>query len=196
MLTCENLSLSLGNKTLFNLSFTLFRNSITLIKGRNGSGKTSLLKILAGIKSPDSGRVLFHQEELSNVEELYAIYLGHDLALKPELTVIEHLSFWSRLFASEQMMQAAIHYLNLFEILGTKIYKLSAGNKKKIAIARLLACNADIWLLDEVTTNLDEENQQIVVDIVETKVQNGGIVIMSSHKKLPFKIYNEIELGS
>lgn len=193
MLTCESVALLIEGRQLFNLSLSLFPGAIVVVNGPNGSGKTSLLKVLAGLMHPNSGRILWNQTNIDEVPRPYANYIGHAFGVKDELTVIENLKLWSVLYHSEHMFEAAIHYFGLGAILDDKVHTLSAGIRKKIALARLLTCNSDLWLLDEVENTLDENNRALLYNAMVTKANSGGIIIMASHNESPFK--NAIQLN-
>lgn len=187
MLSCNNISLAINDKTLFHIGFTLFPGSIVVLRGANGSGKSSLLRIIAGLQQATTGEMLFCGMPIDFMPKPYVNYIGHNIGIKDNLTVLENLSIWSRLYNSEVTLSSAIHYFGLSEMLHDKAHSLSAGNRQKIAIARLLACQADLWLLDEVETHLDDQNQTLLNNVIATKANNGGIVIMSSHSDVKFQ---------
>lgn len=187
MLSCNSVSLSIGERKLFDISITMLPGSITVVSGANGSGKSSFLRVLSGLQSPTSGNVLWYGQNIQYESKPMVNYIGHHFGIKDELTVVENLQLWSRLYESENMIQAAIHYFGLLEVMMDKAFTLSAGNRKKLALARLLACNSDLWLLDEVETNLDEKNLSLLHNVICTKANNGGVIVMTSHNKTPFK---------
>ncbi len=193
MLTCESVVLSIAERRLFDISLTIFPGSIVVVNGPNGSGKTSLLKMLAGLVHLAQGKILLNQTNIDETTRPYANYIGHVLGVKEELAVIDNLKLWSALYHSEHMLDAAIHYFGLNTILDDRVYTLSAGMRKKVALARLLACHSDLWLLDEVENTLDENNRALLYNAIVTKANSGGIIIMTSHNPSPFK--NAIELN-
>jgi heme exporter protein A len=195
MLSCENLSLQSYNKTIFKeISLSLLPSSIAHVKGPNGSGKTSLLRIIAGITSPGSGRILLNGININNIQESYSVYIGHNLAIKKNLTVIEMLRYYTNLFDSNESIDASIYYLGLHDILNNRCETLSHGNLKKLAISRLMIAKCNLWLLDEIESNLDENNLQLLHQLIISKANNGGIIIMSSHQKSYFKNVQIINL--
>jgi heme exporter protein A len=145
--------------------------------------------MLAGIQLPSSGTITFGRRRIDVrlLKKPYNIYLGHNTAIKSELSVFENIKFWSNLYGSSQSLQAAIHYFNLEEILTQKCYELSAGNQKRVALSRLLACQAPLWLLDEVYSNLDQEGDDLLTRLILSKADSGGIIFVSSHSQPKIK---------
>jgi heme exporter protein A len=196
MLTCLGVSVEIDEKIIFrNLSFSSMRGSVVCLLGENGSGKTSLLRVIAGIKKSYEGMVLLGGIDITELDKPYAGYVGHDLALKNEMTVLESISYWAALYNSDLMVPAAINYWGLGEIVESKILNLSAGNKKKVALARLMCCNCILWILDEAESNLDEQNKQLLQNLVITKANNGGIILMTSHKEPLIKKVSKVYLS-
>lgn len=184
MLICKNISLCNYNKIIFrNLSFSLLPSSIIYLKGLNGSGKTSFLRIVAGIMNPSSGSLFFNGNNINNIRKPYSVYIGHDLAIKKNLTVLEMIHYYSSLFNSMDSLEACIYYLGLYSILEEKCENLSHGNLKKIAMARLMLFKSDLWLLDELESNLDESNLDLLKRLIVSKANSGGIIIIASHQE-------------
>ncbi|MGX6960164.1 MAG: ATP-binding cassette domain-containing protein [Rickettsia endosymbiont of Pentastiridius leporinus] len=216
-------------KDLFNLSLTFLPSSITYIKGANGCGKTSLLRMIAGIMQPSSGNIYYKNIDINNIVKSvgfnykergakpiiigettsnivsefksfdyipkpYCTYIGHNLGLKLEMTVFENLKFWSELYNSLETLEAAIHYFKLHEILDEKCYNLSKGMQKMVAIARLIACQSNLWLLDEIETNLSKENRDLLNNLIIMKANSGGITLLSSHLENSIKSAQALQL--
>lgn len=173
MLACENLSVSRGGKTLFKgLGFSLAPSGLLVLKGGNGTGKTTLLKTLAGLIQPDTG----HIEHEGMVH-----YIGHQTAVKLRLTVKENLEFFAELYQTEALLMAGISYFGLEEFMDLPCYKLSAGWQKRVALARLMICYSDIWLLDEPEVHLDAVGKEMLFKLVQVRLNQGGIVVLASH---------------
>ena len=111
-------------------------------------------------------------------------YIGHNIAVKDDLTVLEQIAFWAGIEGNEILIPAALSYMKLEEVAEDYCYNLSSGNKQKVALARLMVSNSMIWILDEADTSLDDKNLELFKNLVATKVQNNGIVLYSSHRKL------------
>ncbi len=188
MISLIDLSISVEGRILLNnVNVTFLNSSITYLQGPNGSGKTSMLRILAGIMVPVTGEINYKNQHKIN-------YIGHDLGLKSELTVMDHLQFWTNTYNSIEALEASVYYFGLNQLLDKKIYELSAGNQKKVALAKLLACQANLWLLDEADVNLDIANKQLLDDLIISKANNGGIIILTSHNNVFIKGSNLLNL--
>jgi heme exporter protein A len=184
MLSLHSLGFILEGREIYrNISMSFLPSSIVYLHGKNGSGKTSFLRMLAGIQEPSEGTITFSKDSLpiSQLAKPFCTYIGHNFALKPELTILENLEIWAKIYHSEELLDAAIFYFSLQEILHTKAYELSAGNRKKVVLAKLLCCQSKLWLLDEVDSNLDSDNKQLLLNMITSHADNGGLVFMSSH---------------
>ncbi|HJD66485.1 MAG TPA: heme ABC exporter ATP-binding protein CcmA [Rickettsia endosymbiont of Bembidion nr. Transversale] len=195
MLSFHQLKFNIYQKQLFdNLSITFLDSAITYIKGANGCGKTSLLRMVAGIMQPSNGNIFYKNLNINNIAKPYCTYIGHNLGLKLEMTVFENLKFWSEIYNSVETLDAAIHYFKLYDLLDEKCYTLSSGLQKVVALARLIACQSDLWLLDEVETNLSKENRDLLNNLIVMKANSGGIVLLSSHTENHIKSAQILQL--
>ncbi len=197
MLSLQLLSFFIDDRSIFtNISMSFLPSAIISLKGRNGSGKTSFLRMLAGIQTPSSGSITFGKESLpiSYLKKPYCTYIGHQLAIKLDLSVLDNILFWAKLYDSELLISAALTYFQLQEVAYTKCYELSAGNQKKVALARLLCCSSKLWLLDEVDTNLDSDNKEILLKLILAHTNNSGMVFFASHNDLNIKSAQIINL--
>lgn len=198
MLTVDNLSLFKDDKKIFSqLGFSVSINSALIIKGRNGCGKTSLLKIIAQISEATSGKILWGGVDVNEMKSDFMgdmQYIGHKNFLKPELTVLENLKFYSKLADTQAALQSALNFFNLKEIENQKISQLSAGVQKRVKLAKLIACPATIWLLDEPTTNLDKATKEKLHGLIKTRIKEDGLVIIATHDEALFDLGIKLEL--
>ena len=164
------------------IEFALRPGGFALVKGANGSGKSSLLRVLAGLIEPASGRMEwrdFSVGEAVIAERPPLHYIGHLDAVKPPLTIREMLNYWAALRGVG--IPSDMDGFGLGKLADTPIRRLSAGQKRRLSLMRLLIDDAPLWLLDEPTTALDEEGQDLLrAHIVRHRVM-GGIVIAATH---------------
>lgn len=196
MLSLHQLTFNIEQRNLFDLNITLLPSAITYIKGANGCGKSSLLRMIAGIMQPSSGNIYYKNSSINNIAKPYCTYIGHNLGLKLEMTVFENLKFWLEVYNSAETLQAAVHYFKLHNLLDEKCYSLSSGMQKIVAVARLVACQSDLWLLDEVETNLSKENRDLLNNLIAMKANSGGIVLLSSHLENSIKSAQTLQLDT
>lgn len=202
MLTLDKINYSKNQKKILcNLGFSIGLGTCLAIKGKNGSGKSSLLKIIAGLaslnSSENSGEILWNRENISKIkDEFYSDiqYLGHNNFLKKNLSVFDNLLFYASLKNSEILLPAALRYFLLDEIIDQKVGKLSEGWQKRVMLAKLLCCPATIWLLDEPTVNLDAQGKELLFNLVNTRIKENGIVIIATHDDLFSPISTTINL--
>jgi heme exporter protein A len=186
-LTIENLSASRGGFVLFEgVSFSLKPAEALRITGPNGSGKTTLLRCLAGLVRADSGSI-------SSLDQSSLYYVGHLNAMKPQLTVAENLNFWAAIDGSKSI-EAAIIHMNLARLVDLPFSVLSSGQKRRVALARLLLSARQIWLLDEPTVGLDAASISLVESLLEQHLFDGGMVIAATHMPLGNANWQTLEL--
>ena len=187
-LTAENLACVRGAKRLFeSLSFRVRAGQALAVEGANGAGKTSLLRLLAGFLSPVAGRVPVKtaSRESDDAEERGRLvgWLGHLDGLKPQLTVVEQLSFFARLYGRAPD-PATLETVGLARQADLPCRYLSAGQRRRLALARLLISNRPLWLLDEPFAALDAAGQGLVAQLMLRHCGEGGIIIAATHDPL------------
>ncbi len=198
MLSCCNIGVTVEGIDLFKgLGFSLFPGSILIVEGKNGVGKSSLLKTLATLQPNYSGSILYNDINIQNALDEFRhllCYIGHKPALFEELTVYDNLALWAQLNNREPSIHAAIAVFGLQDYLDEKVTSLSKGWQKKVALTKALLTNAKIWLLDEPFTNLDKESIGRLKDMISAKAQQNGIVIITSHQPIAINSATQINL--
>lgn len=191
MLEISNLACSRGDHRLFSgLSFKLDFGQIMQVQGANGSGKTSLLRTLCGFITPDEGDIIWRGENIRELDEEYyaeMMYLGHLNAIKDELSALENLRISAGLSGvelKEKEAMAALRRMGLRgrELLPTKV--LSQGQRRRVALARLLVSDAKLWVLDEPLTALDVGAVALIQELIAEHLGRKGMVIFTTHQPL------------
>jgi heme exporter protein A len=189
-LTAEKLACVRGDRKLFDgLSFHVLAGQALAVEGANGAGKTSLLRLIAGFLVPAAGRLLITsgQGQSEDAEERgrFVGWLGHLDGLKPQMTVLEQLGFYARLYGVADVDFAAmLAQVGLARQSGLYCRYLSAGQRRRLALARLLVSKRPLWLLDEPFAALDTAGQALVAQLLERHCAEGGIIIAATHDPL------------
>jgi len=171
------------------LDFHLNTGELMLIEGDNGSGKTTLMRILTGLLRPEEGELFWRGNPLSwDRCSGEVVFLGHQLGLKAELSARENLAFIIGLHGhrNHSPIDDALTRVGLAGYEDERVRKLSAGQKKRVALARLLLIPATLWLLDEPYANLDRTGIELVNALLETHVAQGGAALVTSHGAVQF----------
>ncbi len=187
------------------LSFSLTGGRSLLLQGANGSGKTSLLRILAGFLPAERGRVELKTDGIIREPEMATHYVGHKDGIKAQFTVSENLRFWGSYFGSgagSGSSQRDIPHLddvlarfNLRELKEIPSNLLSAGQKRRLCLARLLVAQRHLWLLDEPSHALDRDSQALLADVMKDHLDGGGMVIATTHIPLGLEFDTNLVLG-
>lgn len=191
-LIAENLSVRRGEDLLFTgISFTLEEGEALVVTGRNGTGKSTLLRAVAGLIRPEEGTVRLEIDGIASERRPAEAshYLGHRNAMKQELTVRENLSFWKSWLSDfgdgpSFSVQAAAEAVGLEAVTHLPFGYLSAGQQRRFAMAKLLVAHRPLWILDEPTAALDVTADRLFAGLAEDHLSSGGLVLAATHQPL------------
>lgn len=173
MLSAENITIERGASALVcDVTFTVSGGDCIWVRGANGIGKTSLLRTLAGLSLPSLGTVRRTKP---------CAFLGHNDSLKPDMNVREMINFWRQIYGSGDV-DAAMRNAGIHEQAAVKCENLSAGQKRRASFARLLLCQAPLWILDEPAAPLDAPGRALINTLMDRHISAGGAVIIASHR--------------
>ena len=191
MLEVTNLDCVRGDRRLFSdINLSLKPGTLLQVQGANGSGKTSFLRILCGLLAPARGEVRWQGANIRSLGEEYftaLTYIGHRNAVKDELTCIENHRINNGLAGVETTKAEARETLGKMGLAGRENLParlLSEGQRRRLALSRLLTCSTRLWLLDEVLTSLDRAAVTLISSIVEAHLKSGGLAIVATHQEL------------
>lgn len=195
-LLAQNLAVFRGERLVFqNLSFAIAPGAALVLAGPNGSGKSTLLRLLAGLLSPVAGSLSWNGEDVFADRTGHAervAYLGHQDAVQPGLSVLENLAFPARVSGGDAAAALAVHGLAALADLPARM--LSAGQKRRLALARLSLSKGKLWLLDEPTLGLDTVSVERLGAVLAAHLEGGGMVIAATHLPLPLPQAAELRL--
>ena len=190
-LEAQNLHLWRGDRhVLRGVGFSLARGQCLRLSGANGAGKTTLLRALSGLLVPEEGRVLCAGRDIrTDLPAFHAslMYLGHEVPLKADLTAHENLRFWIgvRRRVTSAALDAALARVGAHGCAARLVRTLSAGQKRRVALAGLALMFMPLWLLDEPTTNLDADGRHLVGALLSEQLSRGGMIVAAAHQELP-----------
>lgn len=198
MLRAEGLTATRGERLVFrDLSFFVPKGGALILAGRNGAGKSTLLRLLAGLARPDAGRLLWNGGDALADRAAHGrrvALLGHQDALKPGLTAAENLVFAARM--SGRKIEPALREAGLEDLADLPVRMLSAGQKRRLALARIALSSAPLWLLDEPTPGLDDSAMERLGGLFTRHRDRGGMIVVATHVALPLPGAESLRLQS
>lgn len=190
MLKGRNLRCVRNGITLYSeLNFTVNPGEVLHVVGANGSGKSSLLHMMLGLLAPEAGEVLWHDAPIHSVESDFraqVLYLGHKIGIKNNLTALENMEMAAQLGSRIPNIdcEAVLHRFGLQKWRHTVCRHLSAGQRQRVALTRLLMLEAKLWVLDEPFTAIDQESSETLQQVLLEHTAQGGAVVLTSHHAL------------
>lgn len=201
MLSATDLTCVRGERVLFaGINLAVGAGEWLHVRGENGVGKTSLLRLLAGLSAPEAGQIRWCGEPVGEVAQDYRramLFLGHHAAVKDELTALENLELAAALDGCELPQDEAIAALRRFGLKGREelpVRFLSAGQKRRALLARLATRKARLWILDEPFTALDAKAVTMLASLIEEHLAQGGMAVVTSHQAVPIAGGKAVEL--
>ena len=199
MLEAAGLECERGGRRLFRgLSLALAGGDLLRIAGANGSGKTSLMRILCGLLAPTAGRVKWRGEPISTLKEEFTrelLYLGHAAAVKDDLTPAENLAITCRVAGLPASNAQIAEALRRYQVPENFVRKLSEGQRRRAALARLaLSESVPLWLLDEPFSSLDAASSSLTAELISNHVERGGAVVYTTHHEAGLQPGRRIDL--
>ena len=191
MLEAINVGCIRGSRRLFkDLNFSVESGGLIEVRGPNGSGKTSLLRILCGLASPAEGEVRWQGKNIRSLGEEYfgaIAYLAHQNGVKDELSAIENLRISCAVAGnslSKSAAQAILDRIGLGKQQNLAARRLSAGQRRRLALSRFLSSKAPLWILDEVSASLDDAGLVLARQLIADHLSDGGMAVIATHQKL------------
>jgi len=186
-LSADDLTLFRGDRCLFkHLSFALNPGELLILEGNNGSGKTSLMRAIVGMLELETGAIYWDGIPVRNQRQEFhgsLVWMAHRVGFKADLTLVENLRFESALRpASGKDMDRVLVRLEIDRLTRLPLRSLSAGQQRRVSLARMLLSDAPLWLMDEPFTNLDREGRGLVLTLVEEHVRAGGMCVIAAHQ--------------
>ena len=196
-LKADNLACSRGGREVFaGLNFSLSGGEALVVTGRNGAGKSSLLRVIAGLVRIAAGRLELDGGEPDATISEQSHYVGHQDAVKPSLAVHENLKFWTQyLGAGGAAIEPALEAVDLAPLADLPAAYLSAGQRRRLSIARLVAVPRPLWLLDEPTSALDVPSQNRLADLMRRHLAGGGMIVAAAHGPIGLERARELKMG-
>ncbi len=204
LLKAEKLAVRRGARLIIDgLSFEAAAGEVLLLTGPNGAGKTTLLRSVAGFLTLEAGQIRLQGGDDEQEVGEQSHYVGHANGIKSNLTAAENLEFWCAYLGSEAQRQArrervdlALERLRLSSLEDIPAAYLSAGQKRRLGLGRLLVADRPLWLLDEPTVSLDAASVKLLATIVDEHLEGGGLALAATHLPLGLENARELRLGA
>ncbi|EOX4458140.1 TPA: cytochrome c biogenesis heme-transporting ATPase CcmA [Vibrio diabolicus] len=191
MLEVSNLTAIRDERVLFeNLQFEIKPGELVQIEGRNGTGKTTLLRIVTGLGDREEGIIKWKGEEVEKSRDVFhqdLLFLGHQTGVKRELTALENLRFYQSIQnnrSSDEEIFTALTQVGLAGREDVPVAQLSAGQQRRVALARLWLSKQILWILDEPLTAIDKQGVKVLESLFVSHADNGGIVVLTTHQDM------------
>ncbi|WP_350335682.1 heme ABC exporter ATP-binding protein CcmA [Coralliovum pocilloporae] len=193
----QNLRCVRGGRVVFDeVSFTAEAGRALLVRGRNGAGKSSLLRLIAGLIRKDRGTLVLDGGDPELDLPAQCHYFGHQDALKSALTVTESLTFWQDFFGNPLVsVSEALEKVDLAHLANLPAGYLSAGQRRRLSLARLLISKRPVWLMDEPTSALDAASEARLVDLMREHLADDGLIIAATHLPIPLEEADVLEIS-
>lgn len=199
LFAAEQISVRRGERLLLKeISFSLRPGEALQVTGENGSGKTTLLRILAGLSEPDRGRVTWHSEDIRDCRDLFhhsLTFSGHHFGLRSDLTARENLDFLLPHALSGNRLTEVMEQVGLARCVDLPARYLSQGQRRRLLLARLIAQNSELWVLDEPLAALDRKGIELVEQICTNHLADAGMLVVTSHQPIPSSLGRLTELS-
>jgi heme exporter protein A len=173
-----------GQGLVHGLNQRMAGGDLLLVRGLNGAGKSTLLKTVAGLLRPAGGEIRINGARLTADSQPRPLFFGHKRGLTLSMSVADNVKLWARATDNEELYEAALHYFDLDELREVPLHTLSAGWQQRVALTRLITMPATVWLLDEPTANLDSDGMRLLHSLIETRLEQGGIILMTTHAEI------------
>lgn len=192
----DNLTCERGGRIVFReMRFSVSAGEMLQLTGPNGSGKSSLLRMIAGLNEPAAGSLKLNGGSAELGIGQQAHYIAHQEAVKGALSVAENIGFWTRFLGGDAAAEA-LETFGLTRLANYPAGLLSAGQKRRLALSRLVAVRRAIWLLDEPTVGLDTASQASLAQVMTRHLNDGGLIIAATHVPLGLDASRRLELGA
>lgn len=187
-----------GVQLVSGLHMSLNSGDLLMVQGANGSGKSTLLKAMAGLFPLASGSIDWNGKPVAQSEHYpnNILYLGHKRGLRLSMSVLDNVKFWAQMRGNNELIGAALHYFDLEAVASAPCHTLSAGWQQRVALTRLLTMPSSLWLLDEPTANLDEEATSLLHSLIMSRIEQKGIVVMTTHADVQGDKHKTLDLNA